>query len=147
MITNTNTPPVKTGKSLLFTASSIVRPRPGQANTASATKVPFNNPANNNVDSVIGWISEFLNACFQITAVGLAPLPRANLMNSESSISSIEDRVILKYPAIELVPTTIAGMMKYLMSNPSPRNPLGNHSCHTENNSTITIPNQKFGIA
>ena len=147
MITNTKTPPVNTGKSLLFTASNIVRPKPGQAKTASATNVPFSNPANSNVDKVIGCINELRSACFHITAVGVAPLPRANLMNSESNISNIDDLVILRYPAIELVPTTIDGMMKYLMSNPSPRNPLGNHSCQTENNKTITIPNQKFGIA
>ena len=85
---------------------------PGQAKTRSTNTEPVMNAASNSADTVIGCISALRNAWRMITAAPLTPLARASFTYSESSTSSMEERVSRRYVAHGSNANTSAGSMK-----------------------------------
>src|SRR6516162_11958179 len=86
---------------------------PGHANTYSTTTATLTMitrliPANVNTG-----IKAFLKACLAITRDCGSPLIRASLMYSESSTSSIDDRVSLICAAAKYQPNAKAGIIRW----------------------------------
>ena len=106
---NNRTVALITGKSLSLMAVTASRPMPGQPNTVSTTTVPVVNAARMSPAYVTGTIRVLRKACFHTTVCAGTPFDRANLTNSESSISSIADRVRRTSPAAEPEPSVMAG--------------------------------------
>ena len=127
-------------------------PSPGHAKTVSVTTVPPINPTRIRAEKVNGGIRAFLNACFQMTDLFLTPFARANLINSESRTSNIEDLTSLIKPAEANHPRVIAGITKCLnfskaLAASCPRVPEGNQSRFTENTNINIMPSQNGGNA
>ena len=99
------------GKSFPCTAWTATLPNPGHENTISMTVVPFMNPISTNPDTVKGGIKAFLNACFHMTLVISTPFALENLTYSDSSTSSIAERVSRRYAAAGNHPKVTAGRM------------------------------------
>ena len=145
---------VRVGKSLSQTALMVSCPIPGHAKIRSMTTAPVTNPANVIADVVNGCRTALRNACFHMTVLCPAPLARAIFTYSESSTSSIDDRVNRRKAADGPQPSANAGIIKYLIfvqlkkdTLSGPAVPTGNQSRFTANSNMPMIPTQNTGAA
>ena len=110
------------------------------------------NAANTRAETVMGWINAFRSACLMITVPPEAPLARANFTYSESSTSSIDERVSRRYAAQGSNARINAGVTKCLawVSNGVVAGAFvaeGNHCRYPANNKMHKIANQNAGVA
>ena len=130
---------------------------PGHENTISTTSAPFRNPANSKSIDVMGAISALRSACLKMTVPCATPLARAIFTNSESSISSIDDRVSRMSPAADPHPSAKHGRTySFHLNSSGVRPPAGKAKADqgasnslnvTDNSHIMTIPVTNAGAA